>query len=448
LLALLLTLIGAYFLTKFKVRRLFGLNLLDRNTINVLIDPVKRFEPGSVYRRIRELIEIGSHAAILCQTQEQLDIFNKLSGQDLAPDKVEPNWYSITACDFNEIDYDQLKPEAKKSDEMSYEKSYKNILIQHFALKSKTLYSSENIKEDQQHMTHLLRLMQTPDICVFIPTTEPLSEILEFYKKSADQAAGQKEITDEDKEKISNLNQLVDLLIDADNYLVDLYISLNFDCKSESDTLKLSRIRQIEDESIRRLVLNELRFSRHWWPSYYAVYNYYTHLQKNLPPRTLKHGESLTIKEMIIKKIQELEHHDYNELWKSCTRQEKFVLYDAAQDKLINPNNQDTINILLEKGLMVYDGTFGVMNESFRNYILSTCDTDDAKKLYGDLSSKGRWKAYQAPIYLVILGCVIFFAFQQDLMSDLNAVLATLGGGIAILKKFTGLLPGLSFGKE
>ncbi len=100
----------------------------------------------------------------------------------------------------------------------------------------------------------------------------------------------------------------------------------------------------------------------------------------------------------------------------------------------------------MKKGLVEYDDTFKLMNESFRNYILSTIDRDEAKQqVMKELSRRGKWKTnYKAPIFLCVLAMAVFFAFQGDLLNKFDAMLTTVIGGIAIITKFTGLFSNFS----
>jgi hypothetical protein len=120
------------------------------------------------------------------------------------------------------------------------------------------------------------------------------------------------------------------------------------------------------------------------------------------------------------------------------------VLYDAAQNMLVNCNNMETINILLKKGLMVYDGTFKLMNKSFRNFILSSITPGEARDLVRGLNGQGNWKSYKAPLFIIALGVAVFLAFQDNLLSNVNAIITTLIGGLAILTKVSGIFSNVS----
>jgi hypothetical protein len=144
---------------------------------------------------------------------------------------------------------------------------------------------------------------------------------------------------------------------------------------------------------------------------------------------------------MIIK-IQELTQQYYNELLSSCSKKEKYILYDIAQDMFVNVNNLDAINILLRKGILVYDGEFKLMNESFRNFILCSIDADELKQYVRILYPK--WRSYKAPLLFFAFGVAVFLAFQGDLLGKVDALVATVVGGAAIVTNFSRVFQGYS----
>src|SRR5690606_12346423 len=66
----------------------------------------------------------------------------------------------------------------------------------------------------------------------------------------------------------------------------------------------------------------------------------------------------------IILKIQSLATFYYFSLWKSCSPDEKYLLYDLAQDGLVNTRNVKVISSLVNKGLVLSLGTLSLFNRS------------------------------------------------------------------------------------
>jgi hypothetical protein len=206
-----------------------------------------------------------------------------------------------------------------------------------------------------------------------------------------------------------------------------------------SDIAVSPLINKIKEGHIRRLILKEFKAIEDYKELEQGVYQYYRELKSNNDPK---------IKEKIILEIQELAKPYYNRLLKSCTNIEKYILYDIAQNMLVNSNNLETQKILLKKGLIVSNGTCRLMNESFRNFILSSVDPGEAKHFMRELNAQSKWKSYKAPLILIVLGLVVFLALQDNLMSNVNAILTTVIGGLAILTKLSGFLTNFSPGKS
>ena len=102
----------------------------------------------------------------------------------------------------------------------------------------------------------------------------------------------------------------------------------------------------------------------------------------------------------------------------------------------------------LKKGLMVYDGKFKLMNKSFRNFLLSSISPGEAKDMVSELNGQANWKSYKAPLFLITLGVIVFFAFQDNLLSNVNAIVATVISGLAMLTKVSGIFSSVSFGSS
>jgi hypothetical protein len=149
---------------------------------------------------------------------------------------------------------------------------------------------------------------------------------------------------------------------------------------------------------------------------------------------TVKHDSGLA-KEEVILKIQSLAHTYYLAIWSMLTKEEQYIVYDLAQDGLVNPKNIETITLLLNKGIVIYDGTLKLMNQSFRNFVLSTVKQEDALRVEGNNHS-GAWSRYKAPIIL-ILGSVSIFIFvtQQDSFSNVLAYATTVTAGLPLILK-------------
>src|SRR5678815_2699636 len=73
-------------------------------------------------------------------------------------------------------------------------------------------------------------------------------------------------------------------------------------------------------------------------------------------------------------KIQLTSQHYYMYIWNSLTKEEKFILYDLAEDGLVNTHDTLNLTMLIGKGLIQRDndGALRIFNKSFRNFIISS----------------------------------------------------------------------------
>jgi hypothetical protein len=146
----------------------------------------------------------------------------------------------------------------------------------------------------------------------------------------------------------------------------------------------------------------------------------------------------------IILKIQERSRLHYNALWESCTREEQYILYDLAQDGLVDCRNMQSLRALLQKGLIAYDGSVKLMNRSFRNYILHAIEPRHGSEIEAEIRQKSSWSEYRAVLALVI-GAVITFIFltQRETYNQIHAVITTLTASIPLILNLIGTM---SFG--
>ena len=133
--------------------------------------------------------------------------------------------------------------------------------------------------------------------------------------------------------------------------------------------------------------------------------------------------------DQIIFKIQSLSTAYYHSLWSTCSKKEKYVIYDLAQDGLVNPRNFQTIDTLLNKGLIIFKDTLRVMNESFRNFVLTAIKPEEALQMEKEVREIGIWNKFRNPLIIVLLAVTAFIFITQkegfnNIISYLTAFLA------------------------
>jgi len=139
-------------------------------------------------------------------------------------------------------------------------------------------------------------------------------------------------------------------------------------------------------------------------------------------------------------KLQVSSHYFYMYIWQSLTKEEKFLLYDLAEDNLVNAFDDYNLSMLIAKGLVIRpDGTLKLFNKGFRNFILSAIGNGEAMKIKRQISENGNWNTLKYPLQLVILAILAFLlTSQEEAFAKLITYAAALGAGVpAVLKIFT-----------
>ncbi len=145
--------------------------------------------------------------------------------------------------------------------------------------------------------------------------------------------------------------------------------------------------------------------------------------------------------------IQEISYSYYFAIWNSLSKEERYIVYDIAHDSFINSNNADGIIDLLQKGILIYDHSLRLMNESFTNFVLTKVNSDEALERELESGKGGKWSTVSAVILMVIISLIIFISFGKiNMLEDVNALLGSLAaiftllirmGGIFVMGKLT-----------
>jgi len=389
-----LVIVLAYFLVRYSTRMIFGLNLLETGK--------RKRTYMDAQDEIRESVQSGADLILYYPTGSEKEYSSELFCEK-SPAKGKFEAY------FFDLQSDTQTPEqAAKS-------KSKKVFVENFEL------YPEDIDGNLKKIQKIVSLLRLPNIQVIIPAFLPLPEIIEYYEEKLEQLSSGKDQPPEDTK--SNYKKIIDLLNEITNNLVPLYLPLKTNKKEVYPAID-----KIYDPGIKELIKNEFAAAAYFKGIEPCIYQYYKKLQDNREPIT---------EEKIISKIRELAAPYYNKALNSCSRKEKYVLYDIAQDMLVNANNLEAIDSLLKKGLLVYDGAFKLMNESFRDFILTAVDREELELYVNTLSPK--WRSYKTPLFLIALGVAVFFAFQEDFLGKVDALVTTAIGGIAIITKFSGL---------
>ena len=147
--------------------------------------------------------------------------------------------------------------------------------------------------------------------------------------------------------------------------------------------------------------------------------------------------------------IQVASHPYYHAIWNSLPKEERYIVYDLAKDSFLNANNTTSIVNLLKKGILVYDHSLRLMNDSFTNFVLTQVRKSEALEMELNIREKGSWNTISMVLMLVIISIVFFLSFgQQDFLDDINALLTALATVVGLAIRFGGIFSFGSGGKS
>ncbi|MGZ3766603.1 MAG: cache domain-containing protein [Mucilaginibacter sp.] len=174
----------------------------------------------------------------------------------------------------------------------------------------------------------------------------------------------------------------------------------------------------------------------------------YTHFLNNMQATTianLPHSDSFRemdrTSDSMVFKLQLTAQYFYTYIWQSLTKEEKFLLYDLAEDGLVNPYDDFNLTMLIYKGLIIKPkGTLMLFNKSFRNFILTAIGNTEAARIKDQVKDNGSWGNLKTPINLAILAILIFlFASQQEAYSRIITYITALSAGVPVVLKVSSM---------
>lgn len=188
---------------------------------------------------------------------------------------------------------------------------------------------------------------------------------------------------------------------------------------------------------LERAIYEETRYSHY-------LDNMYQMAMNTVPMIT--NEDSSDISDSVIFKLQITSHYFYTYIWQSLTKEEKFLLYDLAEDGLVNPFDDYNLSMLISKGLIMKQyGTLMLFNKGFRNFILTAIGNTELNRLKDQVKDNGNWGSLKTPIIIAIMAILVFLiASQQEAYSRIIAYITALGAGVPAVLKIFSLFPNSS----
>ncbi|MEM9009275.1 MAG: hypothetical protein AAGE59_37965 [Cyanobacteria bacterium P01_F01_bin.86] len=320
------------------------------------------------------------------------------------------------------------------------------VFIEHFE------YAYNDLKHNQAKLKVIERLVDHEQIAVNLSSEINPTNVYEYYEHEIQRLEVLLKTNTEHPDSWLNVraeHQRVE--VDYRKWLnllgsftkITLPLQLPKDVKSGNtanydasfwDLLQLQEIDYFKDETKSGKYLSSLRlyfdglFRSHQPKTSYAG----TQVKRPIP-------ENYILPEDYIMKVQEVSYAYYFSIWNSLSKEERYIVYDIAKDKFVNTNNTDGILDLLNKGILVYDHSLRLMNESFANFILSKVNSDEALEKELENRKSGSWSKASAILVLIIVALIVFISFGQlSILDDLNTLIGSLAAMFTLFLRVGG----------
>ncbi|MBC8081940.1 MAG: hypothetical protein H7Z21_01905, partial [Hymenobacter sp.] len=146
--------------------------------------------------------------------------------------------------------------------------------------------------------------------------------------------------------------------------------------------------------------------------------------------------------EDIILAIQRPTQLQLRQLWETLSPHEQYLLYDLAQDGLVNGRDSLIINDLLQRGLLVYDQLgLRIVNETFRSFILVGLPQAQALRIEREARQEAQgdstWNRRSFPIFLLLSAAGLFlFVTQRSALNEVQSFLTAILGIAPLAYRF------------
>ena len=349
------------------------------------------------------------------------------------------NFFTLDFYDFSEKLKEEINDSPSHKDELKlnrFERDWKNIkkhlegskkeiyvLVEHFE------YGYNDVRMNKMKLEILKYLVDCESFKVLVKSEINATKFLDFYEdsiKNIDRLLMKSNV----EARIKLLEMMDDLKIDYKKWqhLLGSFVKCTIPINTINQNIELS---------------NEKNSTNKKWIE---------------TGKELEHGEFLDMLGNYLKEtsildlpdedkiltIQQMSYPYYFSVWNSLSKEERYIVYDIAKDRFVNTVNTNAIISLLNKGILVYDHSLRLMNESFADFVLTKVNSDEALELEMLSRKKGTWSTAFAVIILLIISLVIFLSMgQQNFLSDINAFLTGIAALAGLLLRFSGFL---SFG--
>ncbi|MCO5948359.1 hypothetical protein [Mucilaginibacter flavidus] len=401
-------LVGFWYLLQNVLRRLFALNLpsdsywekIDElllrngklNKLVFLIGP-----PGS--GKLTKVIDLVEHSKI--KGINETDLISYQSPPD-APNYFVADMILIPnePSDVNsKTDWDNMKSEAQKD-------KYKLVIVNHFE------YDIKNPASNRLKLTFLEDMLQKNlSKVIIISTVHPINFLDSLNQLQAAQAAATSDRSPE--HDLERWHVLLGHFKIAVEKLDSSNPPVNIDTPDWEKTLLYETRNGHFLKDMKEPLENRLK-------------------QPDVDQSTIG-PDGLALKLGITS------HYFYMYMWQSLTKEEKFLLYDLAEDGLVNPFDDYNLILLISKGLVIReDGILKIFNNGFRNFILTAIGSSEANQIQQQIKDNGNWSKLKMPLIILIIALLAFlFTSQKEAYTTLIKYLTVITVGVPMVLKLS-----------
>jgi len=404
---------GFWYVLHHILRKLFALNLtseaywdeidtllLTNDGLNPLVFLIG--SPGSgKLKKVKTLIEKPG--------------INGKDGKPVIYDEAKPDLNTFFVADMilipNDGDTEEAKNGWKKIIAEIDNEKYKLIIVNHFE------YDIKNTASNSIKLNFLESLLQK-NRCklLVISTVHPVNFLDSLNQQEDDKPEGERQ-PEHDLERWHVL---------LGHFSIAIERLKNCDVSFDKDTPQWKRI-----------LLYETRNSHFLQRLREPVL---TTLENKAKENKAKKGSGKIDGDSLSAKLGITSHYFYMYMWQSLTKEEKFLLYDLAEDGLVNPYDDYNLTLLISKGLIIREyNILKIFNHEFRNFILTAIGHAEAMQIQEQIKDTGNWSKLKTPLLLLIAAVLVFlFTSQKETYSTLFKYLTIIAAGVpAILKVFS-----------
>jgi len=129
----------------------------------------------------------------------------------------------------------------------------------------------------------------------------------------------------------------------------------------------------------------------------------------------------------------------YADIWSKCTGDEKLVLGHLADEGLVNYKTKKTLRRLMARGLVRREPQFVLMNETFRQFVLSAAAKQEVSTLE-ERSTTSAWDSIRWPFMgLLVASLAFMFVTQHELFNTTMGVITAVVAAVPAIVQMANL---------